>query len=105
MAFVTLSASELFRAYTARSERYPVFSIGLFSNKWMQWAVLGSFIVLLVTVYVPGLNETIFGNVPLDLDDWLVVFPLMLVPAVAAEISKALVLRRARRQQAAAASA
>jgi Ca2+-transporting ATPase len=101
MAFVTLSASELFRAYTARSERYPLFGIGVFSNKVMQWAVLVSFLVLLATVYVPGLSTTIFGNVPLDLNDWLVVFPLMLVPAVTAEINKAIVLHRSQRQRAA----
>ena len=104
MAFVTLSASELFRAYTARSERYSLFSIGLFSNKWMQWAVLLSLLVLLATVYIPGLNETIFGNVPLDSADWLVVFPLMLVPSIAAEIFKAVLLRQAQRQRMAGAS-
>jgi Ca2+-transporting ATPase len=99
MAFVTLSASELFRAYTARSERYPLFGIGVFSNKWMQWAVLLSLLVLLATVYVPGLNSTIFGNVPLDLMDWVVVFPLMLIPAIVAEINKAIVLRQSQRRR------
>jgi len=97
MAFVTLSASELFRAYTARSERYSLFSIGVWSNRWMQWAVLVSFLVLLGAVYIPGLNTTVFGNVPLDLDDWLVVSPLMLVPAATAEVTKALMLYRTRR--------
>jgi Ca2+-transporting ATPase len=101
MAFVTLSASELFRAYTARSERYPLFGIGVFGNKWMQWAVLASFVVLLATVYVPGLSTEVFGNLPLTIWDWLVVFPLMLVPAVVAEINKALVLRGLRRRSAA----
>ena len=101
MAFVTLSASELFRAYTARSERYPLFSIGLLSNKWMQWAVLGSLLVLLATVYIPGLNSDVFGNLPLKFSDWLVVLPLMLVPAVVAEINKALLLRRLKRGMAA----
>jgi Ca2+-transporting ATPase len=105
MAFVTLSASELFRAYTARSERYSMFSIGLFSNKWMQWAVLGSLIVLLLTVYVPGLNTEVFGNVPLEFSDWLVVFPLMLVPAVVAELNKAVLLRRMQRRRAVEATA
>jgi Ca2+-transporting ATPase len=105
MAFVTLSASELFRAYTARSERYSVFSTGLFSNKWMQWAVLGSMLVLLATVYIPGLNTEIFGNLPLRFSDWLIVFPLMLVPAIAAELNKAVLrwqLRRLRVSEAAA---
>jgi Ca2+-transporting ATPase len=105
MAFVTLSASELFRAYTARSERYPLFGIGVFSNKWMQWAVLGSLLVLLATVYIPGLNIQVFGNAPLDLADWVVVFPLMLVPAVVAEINKAIVLYRMQQQRVAEAAA
>ena len=38
-AFVTLSLSELFRAYTARSENYPLFKIGIFSSKVMNIAV------------------------------------------------------------------
>ena len=105
MAFVTLSASELFRAYTARSERYPVFKIGLFSNKWMQWAVVASLLVLLATVYVPFLNSEIFGNLPLDFVDWLTVFPLMLVPAIVAEVHKALILRQLLRQRMAEATA
>jgi Ca2+-transporting ATPase len=104
MAFVTLSASELFRAYTSRSERYPLSRIGLFSNKWMQWAVVLSLLVLVATVYVPGLNTDVFGNLPLSLSDWLVVFPLMLVPAVVAEINKAIVLYRLQRQRLAEAS-
>ena len=104
MAFVTLSASELFRAYTARSERYSVFKIGVFSNKWMQWAVFGSFLVLLSTVYVPGLNVTVFGNMPLEFSDWMVVAPLMLVPATVAEIHKAIRLHVERRRMAVAAA-
>jgi Ca2+-transporting ATPase len=39
MAFVTLSLCELFRAYTVRSEKASLFRIGVFSNKWMQYAV------------------------------------------------------------------
>ncbi|MFH1085151.1 MAG: cation-translocating P-type ATPase [Chloroflexota bacterium] len=88
MAYITLSASELFRAYTARSERYSVFRIGVFGNKWMQWAVLVSFTVLMATVYIPGLNTAVFGTFPLDLTDWLVVAPLMLVPCTVAEALK-----------------
>ncbi len=98
MAFVTLSASELFRAYTARSERYSLFKVGAFGNKWMQWAVLLSLVVLMATVYIPGFSYAVFGNLPLDLLDWVAVFPLMLVPSAAAEIYKA-VLRRITHKQ------
>ena len=53
MAFVTLSASELLRAFTARSERYPLLKIGVFSNRNMNWAVISSLVLLLGVVYIP----------------------------------------------------
>jgi Ca2+-transporting ATPase len=87
MAFATLSISELLRAYTSRSERYSLWSIGIFTNRWMQWAVLTSLVVLLAIIYVPFLDP-IFGTTFLALDDWLVMFPLILVPSVAAEVNK-----------------
>ena len=96
LAFVTLTTSELLRAYTARSERYPILRLKLFGNRWMQWAVAGSFLVLLATVYLPGLNTIIFGNVPLTITDWVIVIPLMLIPAFMAELYKALLLRKSR---------
>ncbi|MHB9034643.1 MAG: cation-translocating P-type ATPase [Anaerolineae bacterium] len=98
IAFVTLSGSELLRAYTSRSERLSVFKLGMFSNKWMQRAVLASFAILLIIVYVPGLSTDVFGNAPLTLFDWLVVLPLMFVPATAAEVQK-WILRRLRARQ------
>jgi Ca2+-transporting ATPase len=38
VAFSTLVCSELLRAFTSRSETYSIFSIGVFSNKWMVLA-------------------------------------------------------------------
>ncbi len=92
MAFATLSISELLRAYTSRSERYSLLAIGVFSNKWMQWAVLTSLVILLAIIYVPFLDP-IFGTSFLTLEDWGVMVPLILVPSLAAEINK-LVLRK-----------
>ncbi|MFQ5813144.1 MAG: cation-translocating P-type ATPase, partial [Anaerolineae bacterium] len=87
MAFATLSISELFRAYTSRSERYSLWSIGVFSNKWMQGAVLVSLIIVLAIIYVPFLDP-IFETAFLGLREWLVIAPLILVPAAAAEANK-----------------
>uniref|UniRef100_UPI0035ADCD16 cation-translocating P-type ATPase n=1 Tax=Promineifilum sp. TaxID=2664178 RepID=UPI0035ADCD16 len=56
MAFVTLSLCELFRAYTVRSERVSVFRLGVFSNKYMQYAVALSITLLLLVVNVPFLQ-------------------------------------------------
>ena len=87
MAFATLSISELFRAYTSRSDRYSLWSIGVFSNKWMQWAVLASLIIVLTIIYVPFLDP-VFDTAFLGLREWLVIAPLILVPAAAAEANK-----------------
>jgi Ca2+-transporting ATPase len=92
MAFVTLSASELVRAYTARSERYPLLKLGIFTNRYMQYAVGVSIVLLLLVIYVPFL-QSIFDTVPLSLREWAVIFPLLFVPAIIAEINKAIDLR------------
>jgi Ca2+-transporting ATPase len=99
MAFVTLSASELVRAYTARSERASLLRLGVFSNMYMQYAVLLSVALLLGVVYIPFL-QPIFNTVPLGVQEWSVVLPLLLVPGVAAEITKALVRLRTRQRAA-----
>jgi len=87
MAFITLSASELLRAYTARSERYPLIKIGVFNNRNMNLAVLSSLALMLAVVYVPFLNK-VFDTVPLGWQQWEVMIPLLFVPSLAAEAVK-----------------
>jgi Ca2+-transporting ATPase len=93
MAFTTLSFSELLRAFTARSERYPLLRIGFFSNPWMFYAVGSSLILLLLVIYVPFL-QPIFNTVSLSLVHWEMILPLLLIPSVVAEISKWLISRQ-----------
>jgi Ca2+-transporting ATPase len=92
MAFVTLSLAELFRAYTVRSERASVFTIGVFSNQYMQYAVGLSITLLLLVVNVPFL-QPIFNTHFLTAREWGVVLGLALIPALAEEITK-IFLRR-----------
>jgi Ca2+-transporting ATPase len=87
MAFVTLSVSELFRAFTARSERYPLLKIGVFKNRNMNLAVLSSLALLMGVVYIPGLN-TVFNTMPLGWQQWEIILPLLLVPSIVAEVVK-----------------
>jgi Ca2+-transporting ATPase len=88
MAFATLSISELLRAYTARSEYFPLLKIGVFKNRWMNWAILSSVVMILAVIYVPFLNR-VFNTMPLGLAQWEVIVPLFFVPSVAAELTKA----------------
>jgi len=92
MAFVTLSSSELIRAFTARSERYPLIKIGPFSNRLMNYAVLASLVLLLVVVYVPFL-QPVFNTTTLGWEQWKYILPLIFLPAMAAESSKPVLTR------------
>jgi Ca2+-transporting ATPase len=94
MAFVTLSLCELFRAYTVRSERASIFKIGIFSNRYMQYAVGFSIALLLLVCSVPFL-QPIFNTHFLSVGEWSLVIGLALMPAVAEEITKSVLRKRA----------
>jgi Ca2+-transporting ATPase len=87
MAFMTLSLCELFRAYTARSERASLVRIGIFSNKWMQYAVGSSILLLLLVCTVPFL-QGIFNTHFMNLQEWVSVLGLAAIPAISEEITK-----------------
>jgi len=93
IAFVTLCTSELLRAFTARSEYNSIFAVGVFSNRWMVWAVSASFLLVLMVVYVPFLNP-FFDTVPLTLDDWLFMLPFFFASPIAMELVKVYFRRR-----------
>jgi Ca2+-transporting ATPase len=87
MAFVTLSLCELFRAYTVRSEYDSIFTIGVFSNKYMQYAVGLSIVLLLLVIFVPFL-QPIFNTHTMNLTEITTVLGLAIIPAVSEEITK-----------------
>ena len=87
MAFATLGLSQLIHAFNERSDR-SVFEIGILSNKYMA----GSFVIcglmqVLVIAIAPVAD--IFGVVPLNMMQWLIVSGLALVPLITIEIEKA----------------
>ena len=93
MAFITLSLAELFRAYTVRSEKASLFKIGIFSNKYMQYAVAFSIILIILVVNIPFL-QPIFNTHFLTLTEWSIVIGLALIPAISEEITKFFLRRK-----------
>ena len=91
-AFVSIITCELLRAYSARSEKYTIFKIGLFSNRKMNLATVGSFALLFVVMLVPALND-VFNVSHLAFSDWDVVILISLMPLVFGELTK--VIKRA----------
>lgn len=89
MAFVTLILAELLRSYSARSDKFTLFHIGPFTNKRLVQATIASFLLMLVVLYVPALND-LFETIPLGLDGWMVVIPAAFIPLVLGEAYKAI---------------
>jgi Ca2+-transporting ATPase len=92
MAFATISFSELLRAFTSRSDRYPLLKIGIFTNRAMLYAVATSALLLIAVIYVPFL-QPIFDTVSLTATQWAIILPLLFVPALVAELTKAFLSR------------
>lgn len=93
MAFVTLSLCELFRAYTVRSEKASILRLGIFSNRYMQYAVGLSITLMLLVINVPFL-QPIFNTHFMSGREWLVVTGLAFIPAISEEITKFFLRRR-----------
>jgi Ca2+-transporting ATPase len=87
MAFICLSGCQLVRAYTNRSERASVFAIGVFSNRWMQYAVLSSVVLLAAVICIPFIS-TVFTVAPRPPAAWAVLAPLVFLPAAVDELAK-----------------
>ena len=97
VAFATLAFAELLRAYSARSEEATLRKIGPFTNRWMQWAVATSFVLVLAVLYVPFLRP-LFDVECLGIAGWGLIVPLSLVPALLIETRKGWRSMRVRRR-------
>lgn len=86
-AFSTLILGEMLRAYSSRTEHESIFSINIFSNKYLNYSVFGSIILLLIILYVPFLNG-IFDVQALTPMQLLISVLLGLIPSLFSEISK-----------------
>lgn len=86
-AFVTLICAELLRAFSTRSERFSVFSVGFFSNRTMVKATLISFVLLLLVLYIPAL-DIVFHTVMPGLRDWAIIVCLFMIPFACGELFK-----------------
>ncbi|MDB5368636.1 MAG: cation-transporting ATPase, partial [Roseomonas sp.] len=69
MAFATLALFQLFNVFNARSDHESAFR-GLFSNLWLWGAVLLSFGLSAVAIYLPFMQQA-FSTSSLSGSDWL----------------------------------
>ena len=77
----------MFNAFNWRSDKLSVFSLGVFTNRSLIYAVLSTVLLQLAAIYVPIL-QTAFRTVPLSLSDWGLIIPLASTTLIAMEITK-----------------
>lgn len=87
MVFTLVVFSEMFNAFNWRSDRYSVFSLGLFTNKALIYAVLTTVVLQLMVIYVPFL-QLAFSTVPLSLPEWGIILALASTTLISMEIVK-----------------
>lgn len=87
LIFTLVVFSEMFNAFNWRSDRYSIFSLGIFTNRSLVYAVLTTIILQLVVIYVPFF-QTAFRTVPLSLSDWGVILPLASTTLISMELVK-----------------
>ncbi len=87
ITFATLITAELLRAYSSRSQKYTLFKIGFFTNKNMIYSTLFAFLLLVVVLYIPFM-QNIFYTFPLGILDWEIVLSFAFIPLIIGEIGK-----------------
>jgi Ca2+-transporting ATPase len=85
--FTTLTLSQMAHASAVRSDRESIFSLGLFSNKALIGAVSLTFVLQMMVVYLPPLQQ-IFGTQALTLNELAYSLGLSVVVLFAVEIEK-----------------
>lgn len=93
MVFTLVVFSEMFNAFNWRSDRYSVFSLGLFTNKALIYAVLTTVILQVMVIYVPFLQFA-FSTVPLSSSELGIILALASTTLISVEILKYLTGRR-----------
>jgi Ca2+-transporting ATPase len=85
-AFITLITTQIVCAYNARSEHYSAFTLGFFSNKYLNAGVALSFALLLLSLYGP--LHVIFKTFEPGFSEWLLIVPITFIPFIATEVTK-----------------
>jgi Ca2+-transporting ATPase len=86
-AFAAMNMCELVCAYSARSERFNLWRIGVFSNRNMNLATIFSFFLMVLVMVVPQLQD-LFRISTLSIWDWDFVVAAAFITLVGNELTK-----------------
>lgn len=87
MAFVVLAVSQLFYSFTMRNEKKSILQVGLFTNTKLVGALIIGVLLQLIVIGVPFLQGA-FGVTMLEIQDFIYVILLALIPVLINELFK-----------------
>ena len=90
MAFIVLTVSQLFYAYTMRIDNMSTFKIGIFKNKYLNISVIIGLVLQILLINTIGIAK-IFNVQSLNISDWDIVIIFALIPFVINELIKTFV--------------
>ncbi|KAF9575995.1 P-type ATPase [Mortierella alpina] len=88
-SFTVLTTLQLLQGFLSRTMRTSVFRVNFFSNRWMIYGVLVSFVLMVIGVYVPGFNG-ILNLQPIDGVSWAKIIVCSVILLVLSELEKLL---------------
>ena len=87
MAFTVLAISQMLHAFNQRSNTDSIFTKGNGHNKYLFFALLSSFVLLLIILFVPVIRN-IFSLTILKPIEWAITIGLSILPVIFVEITK-----------------
>lgn len=95
MVFTVLSLAQLGHVLSIRSDREFLYKQGVFSNPMLIGAVLLTFLLQLIVIYLPAANA-IFKTQPLSLNELIICIGTAAIVFHAVELEKWIRLKRNR---------
>ncbi|KAG4099134.1 calcium ATPase [Neocallimastix lanati (nom. inval.)] len=92
VAFAALITLQLIQAFHSRSVYTSVFKTGILENKWLVYANILSFVLMLIGIYVPGISDFL-ENYDIFWQAWLGIIIGLIVQLVIIELLKAYLRR------------
>ena len=96
MAFLTLSMTEMFHAFNARSINHSLFSVKK-QNKFLWGAFIVSFLLTTAVIYIPGIN-TMFEFAPISFTEYCISIAIAFTIIPFTELSKLIANRKHRKK-------
>jgi Ca2+-transporting ATPase len=87
MAFMAIISCQLFYSLAFRNSKKSIFTIGVFSNKYLIGAIVLGLLLQWVVIGIPAMQNA-FKLQMLDFSGWMMVIALGLVPLIFNELTK-----------------